>query len=139
MFFFDSINVDGPKKKLIEFNNELKILDEKEITLLDSLCELIKRKEMYHSSKVSKPGFDLIRKLLKFPVDHAFPSLDLYRMFLMHPHSSEHYKVYEIGLEYVFILIDYVKEQASTQNTQLMALRCIANMFNNNASMQIAL
>ena len=37
MVFFDSINVDGPKKKILEFNVELGILNEKEIELLDSL------------------------------------------------------------------------------------------------------
>lgn len=139
MFYFDSINVDGPKKKLLEFNHEHQILDEKEVQLLDSLMELIKKKEMYHSSKLSKPGFELVRKLLKFPADKAFPSLDIYRMLLMHPHLSEHYKVYELGLEYIFILVDYIKDPKANQNTILMALRCLVNLFQNTASMYTAL
>ena len=52
--FFDAINVDGPKKKLLEFNQESNTLNEQDLTLLDSLLELIKNKQFYHSSKVSK-------------------------------------------------------------------------------------
>jgi hypothetical protein len=53
--FFDAVNVDGPKKKLLEFNQELGgLLIEQDLTLLDSLLELIKNKAFYHSSKVSK-------------------------------------------------------------------------------------
>ena len=85
MLFFDSIAVEGPQKKLIEFNDELKILNENEVKILDSLLELIKNKAFYHSSKVSKQGYELVRKLLRFPADKSFPSLDIYRMFLMHP------------------------------------------------------
>lgn len=83
--FFDQIALDGPKKKLLEFNQELHILNENEIKILESLSELIKDKAFYHSSKVSKQGFELLRKLIRFPTDKAFPSLDIYRMFLMHP------------------------------------------------------
>lgn len=85
MLFFDAVNVDAPKKKIIEFNNEMQILNNNDLELLDSLLELIKNKQFYHSSKVSKQGFDLIKKMFKFPSDKAFPCLDVYRMFLMHP------------------------------------------------------
>jgi len=91
---------------------------------------------MYHSSKVSKQGFELIKKLLsKYPADKAFPSLDIYRMFLMHPNSSEHYKLFEIGIEYLGMIIGLLKDHSSTHQTHLVALRCIANLFNNNASL----
>ena len=43
--FFDAINVDAPKKKLLEFNQELGgVLNEQDLTLLDSLLDLIKNK-----------------------------------------------------------------------------------------------
>jgi len=60
--------VDAPKNKIIEFNNENKLLNDKEIDLLGSLGELLKVKQQYHSSKVSKQGFELIRKLFTFPM-----------------------------------------------------------------------
>ena len=77
--------MDAPKKKLIEFNNELKTLSNSELETLESFMELLKNKQFYHSSKVSKQGHDLIKKLLKFPSDKVLPCLDIYRMFLMHP------------------------------------------------------
>ena len=51
---FDALNVDNPKKKILEFNSELNILTQAELDLLTSLLELIKNKAFYHSSKVSK-------------------------------------------------------------------------------------
>ncbi|CDW75382.1 transducin family protein wd-40 repeat family protein [Stylonychia lemnae] len=129
LLFFDQIAIDGPKKKLLEFNSETQIMDAKEIETLDSLLELIKNKAFYHSSKVSKQGYELVRKILKFPCDKAFPSLDIYRMFLMHPSSSENFKVFETGIESLSLLISYIREQSSPQATQLMGLRCIVNLF----------
>jgi len=74
---------------------------------------MIKDKAFYHSAKVSKQGFELIRKLLRFPADKAFPSLDFYRMFIMHPQASENYKVFEYGLEYLSTLVSYVRNDNS--------------------------
>ncbi len=104
--------------------------------MFDSLLELIKNKAFYHSSKVSKQGFDLLKKLLtKFPPSKSFPILDIYRMFLLHPHSSEHYKLFESGLEYLNLLLSHLKDESSPQATHLVALRCLVNLFHNNASL----
>lgn len=108
--FFDLINIDAPRKKLIEFNNEINLLNENEIKLLDSLLELIKDKAFYHSTKVHKLGYDLIKKLFKFPSDKIFPVLDIYRMFLIHPGSSENFKVFETGIEYFGNIMGNLKE-----------------------------
>ena len=126
--FFDAINVDNPKKKFLEFNSEINVLNANELELLNSFLELVKNKAFYHSSKVSKQGFEMLKKILKMPSDKVFPVLDIYRMFLMHPHSTEHYKVFENAIEYLNILIGHIKSQ--TQATQLVGLRCLANLFN---------
>lgn len=135
--YFDAINVEGPKKKILEFNANLQVLStQQELDLFESLLELIKNKAFYHSSKVSKQGFEIFKKMLtKFPSDKAFPVLDLYRMFLLHPHSSEHYKVFETALEYLNILVGHLKDPSAGQPTQLVALRCLVNLFNNSASL----
>jgi PUL domain len=105
-------------------------LNEQDLVLLDSLLELIKNKPFYHSSKVSKQGFELLKKLLtKFPSSKSFPVLDLYRMFLLHPHSSEHYKVFETALEYLNIVIGHLRDDQAQQATHLVALRCLVNLF----------
>lgn len=77
--------------------------------------ELIKNKQFYHSSKVSKQGFDLVKKFFKVHSDKAFPFLDLYRMFLLHPHSSENFKLFEYGIEYLASLIGYLRDDRSNQ------------------------
>lgn len=137
LLFYDAINVENPKKKVVEFVQAHGYLTESELVTLDSLLELIKGKAFYHSSKVSKQGFELIKKLLKFPHEQAFPCLDLYRMFLMHPHSSENYKLFENGLEFVGILMGHLINGPAP--TQLLALRCMVNLFNNNASQYVML
>ncbi|TNV85584.1 hypothetical protein FGO68_gene1924 [Halteria grandinella] len=137
LLFYDAINVDNPKKKVVEFVQAHGYLTDKELETLDSLIELIKGKAFYHSSKVSKQGFELVKKLLKFPHEQAFPCLDLYRMFLMHPHSSENYKLFEFALEYLGILIGHLVNGPAP--TQLLALRCLVNLFNNNASQYVML
>jgi hypothetical protein len=76
----------------------------------------------------------LIKKLFKFPADRAFPVVDIYRQFLMHPHSSEHYKLFENGIEYLGTLIQYLKDEHTNHQTQLVALRSICNLFQNSAS-----
>lgn len=79
---------------------------------------------------MSKQGFELIKKLLtKFPSAKAFPALDIYRMFLMHPHSSENYKVYEFAIEYIGIIIGHLRDESAQQATQLVALRSLVNLF----------
>lgn len=85
-----------------------------EIDLLESLLEMLKNKAFYHSSKVSKQGFELIKKLLsKFPNDKVFPCLDFYRMFLMHPHSSENYKVFEHAIEYLSFIMNHIRDHST--------------------------
>jgi hypothetical protein len=113
------------------------LLEPKDLETLDSFLELVKNKAFYHSSKVSKQGFELVKKMLKFPHDQVFPCLDIYRMFLMHPHSSENYKLFEFALEYLGLLINHLVNGPAA--TQLLALRCIVNLFNNNASQYVLL
>lgn len=108
---FDAINVDNPKKKILEFNSTMQLLTAQEVETLESLMGLIKDKSFYHSSKVSKQGFELVKKLLKFPSAQAFPALDIYRMFLMHPQSSENFKLFEYALEYLGMLVAHLRDE----------------------------
>ena len=41
---YDAVKIDGPKKKILEFNNELKLLDEKDLKVFDRLCEILNNK-----------------------------------------------------------------------------------------------
>lgn len=116
----------------MEFNESLAIFNPNELKILDDVLETLKNKSFYHSSKFSKQEYDVIKKLLKFPGDKAFPTLDIYRMFLMHPGATENYKVFETGIENLSALIGYLGD--SPQPTQLMVLRCLTNLFKHPAS-----
>ena len=54
-----------------------------------------------------------MRKLLRFPTEKASPVLDVYRMLLMHPHSSENFKVFEHGMEYLGVLLGYLRDDSN--------------------------
>jgi hypothetical protein len=36
--FYDAVKIDGPKKKLLEFNSESAFFDDKELKHFDGLC-----------------------------------------------------------------------------------------------------
>jgi len=108
------------------------VLEEKEMKFFDSLCLLIDDKPRYHSTKVSTQGFDLVRKLLKQPLDNIFPVLDLFRMFLMHPNSGDMFKVSEQGMDILGTILLALRE--GNLQAKIMAARCLTNMFKNNSS-----
>lgn len=56
----------------------------------------------------------MIKKILtKFPSSKVFPVLDIYRMFLMHPQSSENYKVFEFAIEYINIIVGHLRDESA--------------------------
>jgi PUL domain len=69
-------------------------------------------------------------KLIRISLDKVFPCLDLYRIFLTHPDSANHFKKFEDGLTYVFGMASILNDKASSDPTKMLALRCLANMFN---------
>lgn len=68
--YFDQVgNLEGVKKKLLEFNAQSNILDEGHLVVLDELLEMVKSKATYNQTKISKKGFEVIKQLLQFPPD----------------------------------------------------------------------
>ena len=45
---------------------------------------------------------DLMNKLLDIPLDKLFPCLDLYRIFLLHPSATCHFKKFEDGASHLY-------------------------------------
>lgn len=104
--YFDAVKTAPPKLKIIE----LGILEGKEPQVFESLCILLEDKPRYHATKVSKEGFELMKKLLKTPIDSLFPCLDIFRMFLIHPQSSEMFKIAEFGMDYLGTILYALRE-----------------------------
>jgi phospholipase A-2-activating protein len=87
--FYDAVKIEAPRKKILEFNEELKVLDEKDLIYYDQACKVLGQPQYFHSSDVGPAQIHVIKKLLsEFPSDKLFPVFDLYRIFLMHPCSS---------------------------------------------------
>jgi hypothetical protein len=68
-------------------------------------------------------------KLLELPVARIFPVLDLYRIFLIHPDASCHFKKYEDGKSRVYVMINCLNDKNATDPTIMLALRCLINIF----------
>jgi hypothetical protein len=68
-------------------------------------------------------------KLLELPVARIFPVLDLYRIFLIHPDASCHFKKYEDGKSRVYVMINCLNDKKATDPTIMLALRCLINIF----------
>lgn len=81
--FFMTGNMDGAKKKILEFNQELNLITE--MVYFDGLVDTLGKPQNYHSSDIGVKQLEALRLALQFPIDKVFPCIDLYRMFLAHP------------------------------------------------------
>lgn len=122
--FFDAVKMDGPEKKVREFNEELKsITDDNEMLHLGNVFKVIGEKQHYHSSKLFKQDWDVLDKLLKWPEKYLFPILDMFRMFLCHSQASEMFKVYEHGSERLSYLLGILSIPDQSNANYMLALR----------------
>ena len=127
--FFDAVKIANCKEKILEFNEETKMIDEKHFKNLNNIVEVVSDKSNYHSSKVYKTELEMIKRFPKWPMDKIFPVLDLFRMFLVHPQSSELFKVVDHGAEILIGLLCILQEKDIAIPNHLLSLRCIANVF----------
>lgn len=125
---YDAVKVDGPKGKILEFNSELKSLDDKELKHLDTLCDALADKSKYFNTKLNDYHNLLLTKLLSWPVDKLFPCLDLYRIFLLHPDCTMHCKKFEDGANHLYSLCSPLMDKTATDPAKMLALRCICNL-----------
>ena len=109
--WYEAVKIDGPKKKILEFNATDKFMDDKELKVFESLCEVFaKGKDGYHLTKINEYHSQLLNKLLTLPVDRVFPCLDLYRIFLTHPDSVCHFKKFEDGWTHLSAVLGIVSD-----------------------------
>lgn len=95
--FYDAVKIDGPKKKILEFNDTDKFMDDKELKYFEQLCNNLSNKDNFWQTKIDREQSNLLTKLISLPNDKVFPCLDLYRIFLTHPDNTQHFKKYEVG------------------------------------------
>lgn len=80
---------------------------------------------------------NVIKKCLLLPKDKVFPALDVYRIYLTHPNSTENYNGSDAGAEYIAVLTNILGGDCP-KNTNLLALRCVANLFINQSAAYVA-
>lgn len=136
--YFNQVKVDGPKKKLLEFQNELNFLNEKEMIYFESLFKVLAATDRYAQSEVTPEMLNVIMKCLELPKDKVFPALDVYRIYLTHPNSTANYSGSDAGSEHLAILTTILQAEAPKATTML-ALRCLTNLFINQSCHYVAL
>lgn len=62
--YYDQVKIEGPKKKILEFNAELNALDSQELIYFETLCNVLGATQNYHRSEVSPQQLKVIEKLL---------------------------------------------------------------------------
>lgn len=73
----------------------------------------------------------MIDKLLAFPIDKAFPCMDLYRIYLLHPTSYEAYAASDAGATYIQSMIRFVQDPQYPKALIMLTLRAMSNLFKN--------
>lgn len=137
MLFYDTVKVDGPKKKILEFNESSQSMDAKELKHFEALCEKLANKDKYYLTKIDDYQSQLLTKLIQWPADKVFPCLDLYRIFLTHPDATLHSKKFELGANHLYSLCSPLTEKAAGDPAKMLALRCIANLFREQTSVYV--
>ena len=132
--FYEAVKMTGPEKKIREFNEELKTVEEKDMLHLNKLLQVIGDKKNYHVSELYKQNWDVFDKLLQWPNKYIFPVLDMFRMFLWHHQASELFKVFEHGSERLSLLLGILSSPDEPNANYMLSLRCICNMFKHPSS-----
>jgi hypothetical protein len=51
---YDAVKIDGPKKKIMEFNDQEKFMFANDIKVFDGLCAALENKDKYHLTKIGE-------------------------------------------------------------------------------------
>lgn len=124
MLTFKSLpKLDQMLKKLKEFNsqvpNELQLLDG-QIDRMEHLCR--------PDGEPQIPDVLSLVSMLRWPQDKLFPVLDITRLAVVNPKLGTIIFKHDILNEILTALVQSVKE-TSPDNSQMLALRCFANLF----------
>lgn len=136
---FDQVKLDGCKKKILEFNAELNVLVDQDLIYFESMCKVLAATQNYHRTEVSPQQLKVIDKLLNFPIDKAFPCMDLYRIYLLHPTSYEAYAASDAGATYIQAMLRFISDTENPKALIMLTLRGLSNLFKNQSSQHVAL
>ena len=53
MLYYDAVKIEGPKKKILEFNATNNFMNEKDLKVFEGLCTALEDKNKYHLTKIN--------------------------------------------------------------------------------------
>ena len=138
---YDSVNSEGPIKKITELNNKLeendqnnKKLKDYQLKLIGKVINTIGNKNFYHNSKFDPMELkEFLNLFTSWHGDYLIPVFDVFRMYLIHPESGLLFKQVGGGIEQLTTLLYNIKN-SNNITIKILVLRCLCNLFNNEYS-----
>ena len=138
---YDSVNSEGPIKKITELNSKIeendplnKKLQEYQLKLIGKVINTIGNKNFYHNSTFGDMELrEYLNLFTSWHGDLLIPVFDVFRMYLIHPESGLLFKQVGGGIEQLTILLQNIKTSNNT-TIKILILRCLCNLFNNEYS-----
>lgn len=136
--YYDQVKLDGLKKKVLEFNAELNVLDSQDLIYFESMVKVLAAVQNYPRTEISPQQLKVIDKLLALPIDKAFPAMDLYRIYLLHPTSYEAYASSSAGATYIQAMLRFISSTEHPKALIMLTVRGLCNLFKNQSSQHVA-
>jgi hypothetical protein len=138
---YDSVNAEGPIKKINELNSKIeendpvnKKLQDYQLKLIAKVINTIGNKNFYHNSTFGEMELkEFLNLFTAWHDDYLIPVFDVFRMYLNHPESGLLFKQVGGGIEQLAILLQNIKN-TNNMTIKILVLRCLCNLFNNEYS-----
>ena len=138
---YDSVNSEGPIKKITELNSKIeendkmnKKLQDYQLKLISKVITTIGNKNFYHNSTFGDMELkEFLNLFTAWHGDYLIPVFDVFRMYLIHPESGLLFKQMGGGIEQLTILLQNIKNNNNI-TIKILVLRCLCNLFNNEYS-----
>jgi|APCry1669189665_1035243.scaffolds.fasta_scaffold121562_1 PUL domain len=109
-------------------------MDTKELKTFERMCTSLSNKNNFWQTKLDVAENELLKKLISLPIQKVFPCLDIYRIFLIHPDSTLHYKKFEEGVSNLYSLMGILENKEAGDPAKMLSLRCIVNLFKDSSA-----
>jgi len=128
---------DAVESKLNEYNSKVDPLSQQlsllELADLDVIIQKLQTKANYHSSTFTEAQYNIIDKLLHWPLEYLGPPLNLFRVFVLHPHAAQTYSAQITGdkrkAEDVVTVLVNIMTRTDKSITAMLTIRVLCNFF----------
>lgn len=130
---FQSANFNGLKNKTLEFNEKMRVenealsMNDTEIQHFNAILQFLSN--INQNLQLTTFQFDLIVKLLKWPLQYKTPILDLLRIFLQHYQSERLFSGVDSGINHILQMAEILKNGSQSDGLRNLVLKLMSNMF----------